>query len=83
MGPFDFDMTKPEFTAQPVTLTYPYLLEAPVKGALSYKSLRRKPGQTDTGYPRFISLTNDARIKNLGQNIANTAAACRWPAARC
>ena len=69
LGPFDFDLTKPEFTAQPVTLTYPYLLEAPVKGALSYKSVRRKPGQADTGYPRFISLTNDARIKNLGQNI--------------
>ena len=69
LGPFDFDMTKPEFTAEPVTLTYPYLLEAPVKGALSYKSVRRKPGQADTGYPRFISLTNDARIKNLGQNI--------------
>ncbi len=69
LGPFDFDMNKPEFTAQPVTLTYPYLLEAPVKGALSYKSLHRKPGQIDTGYPRFISLTNDARIKNLGQNI--------------
>ena len=69
LGPFDFDMNKPEFMAQPVTLTYPFLLEAPVKGALSYKSVRRKPGQVDTGYPRFISLTNDARIKNLGQNI--------------
>ena len=66
---FDFDMSKPEFTAQPVTLTYPAVLEAPVKGALSYKSIRRKPGAADTGYPRFISLTNDARIKNLGDNI--------------
>ena len=66
---FDFDMTKPEFTAQPVTLSYPAVLEAPVKGALSYKSVRRKPGASDTGYPRFISLTNDARIKNLGDNI--------------
>ncbi|MBD2724521.1 hypothetical protein [Hymenobacter armeniacus] len=66
---FDFDMTKPEFTAQPVTLTYPALLEAPVKGALSYKAVRRKPGVTDNGYPRFISLTNDARIKSLGDNI--------------
>ncbi|MCC3154833.1 hypothetical protein Q3A66_17120 [Hymenobacter sp. BT770] len=66
---FDFDMSKPEFTVQPVTLTYPAVLEAPVKGALSYKSVRRKPGATDTGYPRFISLTNDARIKNLGENI--------------
>ena len=69
MAGFDFDMTKPEFTAQPVTLTYPAMLEAPVKGALSYKSVRRKPGAPDTGYPRFISLTNDARIKNLGDNL--------------
>ncbi|MBF9221790.1 hypothetical protein [Hymenobacter ruricola] len=67
---FDFDMAKPEFTAQPVTLTYPAVLEAPVKGALSYKAVRRKPGQTDNGYPRFISLTNDARIKSLGDNIS-------------
>jgi hypothetical protein len=69
MTGFDFDMTKPEFAAQPVTLTYPAVLEAPVKGALSYKSVRRKPNATDTGYPRFITLTNDARIKNLGENI--------------
>ncbi|WP_310392038.1 hypothetical protein [Hymenobacter sp.] len=66
---FDFDMRRPEFTAQPVTLTHPALLEAPIKGAFSYKSVRRKPGTTDTGQPRFISLTNDARIKNLGDNI--------------
>ena len=69
LGGFDFDMTKPEFAAQPVTLTYPAVLEGPVKGALSYKSVRRKPNAPDTGYPRFISLTNDARIKNLGDNI--------------
>ncbi|RZK35059.1 MAG: hypothetical protein EOO57_09880, partial [Hymenobacter sp.] len=69
LGPFDFDLSKPEFTAQPVTLTYSYLLEAPIKGALSYKAVRRKPASGDTGYPRFISLTNDARLKNLGQGI--------------
>lgn len=67
---FDFDMGKPEFTAQPVTLSYAAVLEAPVKGALSYKAGRRKPGATDNGYPRFISLTNDARLKNVGQNIS-------------
>jgi hypothetical protein len=66
---FDFDPSKPEFTAQPVTLTYPFLLEAPVKGALSYKSVRRKPGAVETDYPRFISLTNDVRIKDLGPGI--------------
>jgi hypothetical protein len=69
LGPFDFDLGKAEFTAQPVTITYPYLLEAPIKGALSYKSFRRKPATGDTGYPRFISLTNDARLKNMGEGI--------------
>jgi hypothetical protein len=69
LGPFDLDLSKPEFTAQPVTLTYPYLLEAPIKGALSYKAVRRKPANGDTGYPRFISLTNDARLKNMGEGI--------------
>jgi len=69
LGPFDFDLGKPEFTAQPVTLTYPYLVEAPVKGALSYKAVRRKPANGDTGYPRFISLTNDVRLKNMGEGI--------------
>ena len=69
LAAFDFDPSKPEFTAQPATLTYPFLIEAPVKGALSYKSVRRKPGATETDYPRFISLTNDVRIKDLGTGI--------------
>lgn len=66
---YNFDITKAEFTAQPVTLTYPALLEAPVKGWLAYRSVKRKTPTTDTGYPRFISNTNDARIKNIGENI--------------
>jgi hypothetical protein len=69
LGPFDFDLSKPEFTAQPVTLTYAAKLEAPVKGALSYKSVRRKAGATESSYPRFISLTNDVRIKDIGPGI--------------
>ncbi|QKG57235.1 hypothetical protein GKZ68_11770 [Hymenobacter sp. BRD128] len=69
LDPFDFDLSKPEFTAQPVTLTYAARLEAPVKGALSYKSVRRKAGATESSYPRFISLTNDVRIKDIGPGI--------------
>jgi hypothetical protein len=69
LGPFDFDLSKPEFTAQPVTLTYAAKLEAPVKGALSYKSVRRKAGATESSYPRFISLTNDVRVKDVGPGI--------------
>ncbi|MBX0292848.1 hypothetical protein K3G63_20560 [Hymenobacter sp. HSC-4F20] len=66
---YDFDITRPEFTANPVTLTYPAVLEQPVQGWLAYRSLKRKTPTTDTGYPRFISTTNDARVKNIGENI--------------
>ncbi|RYU83801.1 hypothetical protein [Hymenobacter persicinus] len=66
---FDFDFTKAELTAQPMTLTYPAVLEAPIQGAFAYKSVKKKPGAVDSGYPRFISLTNDARVKNIGDNI--------------
>ncbi|OWP62505.1 hypothetical protein CDA63_14010 [Hymenobacter amundsenii] len=67
---YDFDITKAEFVANPVTLTYPAVLENPVQGWLAYKSVQRKAGVAkDTGYPRFISTTNDARVKNIGQNI--------------
>jgi hypothetical protein len=66
---YNFDITKAEFTAQPATLTYAAVLEAPVKGWLAYRSLKRKTPTADTGYPRFISNTNDARVKNIGQNI--------------
>ncbi|UOQ73849.1 hypothetical protein [Hymenobacter cellulosilyticus] len=75
---YDFDMTKAEFTAEPVTLTYPAVLEAPIRGAFAYKSIKKKTGAADTGYPRFISLTNDARVKNIGENIRYFGAS-RWP----
>ncbi|GAB2949348.1 hypothetical protein GCM10027048_13020 [Hymenobacter coalescens] len=68
LGAYDFDVNRPEFKAEPVTLTYPAVLEAPVKGALAYKAVQKKGGG-DTGYPRFVSLTNDARVKNIGDNI--------------
>ncbi|WP_019948421.1 hypothetical protein [Hymenobacter aerophilus] len=70
LGSFDFDITKAEFMANPVTLTYPAVLENPVQGWLAFKSVLRKAGdKKDTGYPRFISTTNDARVKNIGDNI--------------
>ena len=69
LGPYDFDTNKAEFKAEPVRLTYAAVLEEPVLGAFSYKLVKKKPGATETGYPRFISLTNDARVKDLGQNI--------------
>ncbi|MBC6613114.1 hypothetical protein H8B15_19480 [Hymenobacter sp. BT507] len=69
LGPYDFDINKAEFKAEPVKFTYAAVLEEPILGALAYKLIKKKPGATDTGYPRFISLTNDARVKDLGQDI--------------
>ena len=51
LSAYDFDISKPEFTAQPVTLSYPAVLEAPVLGALSYKSVRKKPRRYGFGLP--------------------------------
>jgi len=69
LASYDFDLTKSEFVANPVTLTYAAVLETPIKGWFAYKSVQRKPGAKDTAYPRFISNTNDARVKNIGDNI--------------
>ncbi|WP_155832803.1 hypothetical protein [Hymenobacter swuensis] len=69
LASYDFDLAKSEFVANPVTLTYAAVLETPIKGWFAYKSVQRKPGAKDMAYPRFISNTNDARVKNIGDNI--------------
>ncbi|WP_051359905.1 hypothetical protein [Adhaeribacter aquaticus] len=65
---FSFDVTKPVFKAENVTLTYPAVLEAPVEGVFEYRSVQRR-GNGDTDFPKFITYTNNARIKNIGENI--------------
>lgn len=69
LAAYDFDISRAEFVANPVTLTYPAVLESPVKGWFAYRSIKKKTATTDTGYPRFISATNNARVKNIGDNI--------------
>lgn len=65
---FSFDISKAAFKAENVTLTYPAVLEAPVEGIFEYRSVRNKPNG-ESGYPKFVSYTNNARIKNIGENI--------------
>ncbi|GEO03296.1 hypothetical protein AAE02nite_09600 [Adhaeribacter aerolatus] len=66
---FSFDISKAAFKADGVTLTYPAILEAPVEGVFEFRNVRRKTPGADTGYPKFISYTNNARLKSIGENI--------------
>jgi len=65
---FSFDTSKPAFKAENVTLTYPAVLEEPVTGLFEFRS-NRKQTNGDFGYPKFSSKTNNARIKNIGENM--------------
>ncbi|QNF32025.1 hypothetical protein HUW51_04520 [Adhaeribacter swui] len=65
---FHFDITKPGLKAEKVTLTYPAVLEKPVDGIWEYRSVKAAKG-ADSGYPKFISYTNNARLKSIGQGI--------------
>lgn len=66
---YSFDIKTPAFKVSDVTLTYPSTLEAPVEGGFEFRSTKRNShGQKE--YPRFASFTNDAKVKNLGNNIS-------------
>ncbi|CAN5788369.1 hypothetical protein BH24BAC1_BH24BAC1_11480 [soil metagenome] len=65
---YHLEVAKVGFRAEPVTLDYPAMLEAPIEGVLEFRSKKKNPnGESD--FPRFISLTNNARVKNIGTNI--------------
>ncbi|MFB9863359.1 hypothetical protein [Rufibacter immobilis] len=63
-----FDVDKPTFKVEDVTLTYPAVLENSIRGNLEYKLTRPKTNG-DNGFPRFISHTNNAKIKYFGSDI--------------
>ncbi|KAA6431175.1 hypothetical protein FOE74_18970 [Rufibacter glacialis] len=63
-----FEVAKPTFKAEDVTLTYPAVLENSIRGNLEYR-LTRPKANGDNGYPRFISHTNNAKIKSFGSDI--------------
>ena len=69
LNQFAFDITKPGFKAEGVTLDYPTALEKPIDGVLDYRALR--PGARGRStYPRFASFTNNARLMHLGDGIS-------------
>ncbi|ALI99300.1 hypothetical protein [Rufibacter tibetensis] len=63
-----FEVGKPYFKAEDVTLTYPAVTENSVRGNLEYK-LTRSKANGDNGYPKFISHTNNAKIKRFGSDV--------------
>jgi hypothetical protein len=65
---YNFDITRAEFKAEGATIKYDAVLAEPVEGVFEYRSKKRNT-TADTGFPRFASFTNDAKIKNLGENI--------------
>ncbi|QCR24372.1 hypothetical protein [Pontibacter sp. SGAir0037] len=65
---YSFEIRTPAFKVPDVTLSYPATLEASVEGGFEFRSTKRNnKGQKE--YPRFASFTNDAKMKNLGNNI--------------
>ncbi len=65
---YTFNITRSEFKAEGASITYPAVLEAPIEGIFEYKAKKRNT-TADTGFPRFASFTNDAKIKNLGPDL--------------
>ncbi|MEJ8804533.1 hypothetical protein [Pontibacter sp. H249] len=67
---YSFNTSFAGFKAPDVTVTYASVLETPVEGAMEWISGKRKTSEYP--YPKFFSFTNDAKLNNLGNNIAYT-----------
>ncbi|QHL87745.1 hypothetical protein GU926_10005 [Nibribacter ruber] len=62
------EVNKAAFKAEDVTLKFPAVLENDIQGNLEYR-LVRTPANGQKAYPRFISHTNDAKIKRFGADV--------------
>ncbi|GAA4311683.1 hypothetical protein [Nibribacter koreensis] len=62
------EVAKAGFKAEDVTLNFPAVLDNNIQGNLEYK-LVRTPANGQKAYPRFISHTNDAKIKRFGADV--------------
>ncbi|NDK57543.1 hypothetical protein [Pontibacter fetidus] len=65
---YNFDTSFAGFKAPDVTLTYNAVLAAPVEGAFEFRSQKRG-AKGEKMFPRFVSFTNDAQVKSLGEKI--------------
>ncbi|WP_192823024.1 hypothetical protein [Rufibacter sp. LB8] len=62
------DVSKSGFKAEDVLLNLPTVAENDIRGNLEHKIIKPK-ANGESGYPRFISHTNDAKIKRFGADI--------------
>ncbi|TXK36674.1 hypothetical protein FVR03_17220 [Pontibacter qinzhouensis] len=65
---YSFSLAAPAFKVPDATLSYPSILQDKIEGAFEFKSIKRS-SKGETGYPKFISFTDDAKLKNLDQNM--------------
>jgi len=65
---YHFDITKPNFKAEDVKLSYPEKLEEPIEGLFEYSSRAHKT-PLDATFPRFMSYKSNIQIKDLGEDI--------------
>ncbi|RDV14064.1 hypothetical protein DXT99_15965 [Pontibacter diazotrophicus] len=65
---YNFNISFAGFKAPDVTVAYPAVLAAPVDGAFEWISSKRKTSSYP--YPKFNSFTSDAKINNLGPQVA-------------
>ncbi|TPE45146.1 hypothetical protein [Pontibacter mangrovi] len=70
LNKYSFSTSFAGFKAPDVKVSYPAVLAAPVDGALEWMSSKRKNGNYP--YPKFTSFTSDARLNNLGADMAYT-----------
>ncbi len=66
---YSFNITQPKLVAQNVTIHAENQLANPIKGTLEYRSVKKSRSQP-APYPRFVSNTNDAKLKASRKNIA-------------
>jgi hypothetical protein len=65
---YSFNISQPKLLAENVTLHDERQLAAPIKGTLEYRGVKKIKGQP-VPYPRFVSNTIDARLKENRKNI--------------
>jgi hypothetical protein len=65
---YSFNISQPKLVAENVTLHDERQLAAPIKGTLEYRGVKKIKGQP-VPYPRFVSNTIDARLKENRKNI--------------
>ncbi len=71
LGNFRLAIISPKINCEDAELNYKDRLTSPVKGIFEFDSKKRAKN-TESTYPKFMSLKNDVILKNLGNGIEYT-----------